>query len=140
MCQRFINDFTDKIVEKLYFEIADAKDLKRIKEILLKRRDKSLEELSKEIIIGVYGIQGNNGNEIRICYKDLYLFSICYYINSTNNYALHLTGQSFKKHLTREEILKFLDDTVPKEVYNICLNKLKLVEELDSLFMYYDNP
>ena len=32
MCQRFINDFTDKIVEKLYLE-ADAKELKKIKKL-----------------------------------------------------------------------------------------------------------
>ena len=133
MCQRFINDFTDKIVEKLYLEIADAKELKSIMEILLKRRNNSKKELEKEIVIDEYKIKGDD-NEIRLDYKDFYLFTIRYFRNSKTNYALHSSGEFLSKDITKKEILEYADNIiVSKEVYNIFLNKLKLIEELDSL-------
>ena len=103
----------------------------------MKRRDNSIEKLEKEIVIGEYKIKGDYLNGTQVYCKNLYLFKICYYKNSTTNCTLHLNGEYLSKNLTRDEILKYLDNTVSKEVIIICLNKLKLIEELDSLFMYY---
>ena len=133
MCQRFIDDFTNKITEKLYLEIADAKELKRIMEILLKRRNNSKKELEKEVATDEYKIKGED-NGIRIDYKNFYLFTVYYHRNSKTNYAFHSSREYLSRDITKQEILEYADNIiVSKEVYNIFLSKLKLVEELDSL-------
>ena len=141
MCNRFIESFVDKVIEKTDLENLDTKALikvtKRCKAIIEKREKDLLAELEKIYKFDKYVIRGNSRNKVTINSSSERGFGFHYYNENINKYILLINNTLYNKFPTKEKLLDqlllFIDLPHSKKLYDICLEKLNIMEELATI-------
>ena len=135
MCNRFIEDFAEKVIQQLDYDNRESKELReiniKIREILSKRCQILQDELEKEDIIGIYQIKAICRNGISI-YKDgIRRFDL--YCDKRNDKPFYCHITLNKQLFNKEEVIEYIVDIVDnsKEVRDAYLNKLNIIEDLE---------
>lgn len=142
MCQRFIEDLANKIIEKNDFENLTTAELYKINkkavEIINKRKRIVLDEINQSYKIGEYLIgrsAASSGHITLLNYpNDKFTF---YYITKDMHkpFCFRKThSDSVSSFSTKEELVNHICTTINVEdkesLYNICLSKITCIQDL----------
>ena len=157
MCKRFIEDLSNKIIEKLDVETLDNKELKetikKCKTILDQREEDLITELVKVYHLENCSIKRRGANSVQIfmnCYPQSRNKKITFYYDHYNKthggthdwdgYVSPKAYHCYEDHgqvisfLTKEELLNHLIKVTKikdkDKLYEICLKKINLIEDL----------
>jgi hypothetical protein len=146
MCKRFIEDLSNKIIEKLELNDYTTKKLRQTieecKTILEKREQDILTELHKVYRLENYSIEKGHKNSINICKigENFRHRKFILHCNSINNNNAHLgayrcSGENNTiNFLTKEELINhvFLTFEIKDKqtFYDMCLRKINLLQDL----------
>ena len=138
MCNRFIEDFVDKVIEKITLENLDTNILrnyrKKCDEIIKQREEEIITELRIEYRFGNYIVKLSSLDSINILLDDDQLIvGFCYY--GSGKYVVYNYKKRFE-FLTKEEGLNymftFIKGSDSQQFYDICLEKINLIEKLQN--------
>lgn len=144
MCKRFIEDLTNKIIEKQCLENLSLSELKEINKkcqmIIDKRKKILMDELVRAFMFENYHMTYlYKGIWIQLLphFKEIYAFSFSPKMgNEDMNFKPYtlIVNEEKLSFLTKEELLNYfipiIDIKEKKQFYDICLQKINLLEDL----------